>query len=305
VNRFEELGVARSATSTEIRHAYRNLVRIIHPDHCQDEALRRLAELQMQRLNETTEILLDPVRRQRYEAEIDRPLHPDPPAAAVLQQAFAAGQRQSNIGLAAWCLLAGMVVASLFWFLRESDAPRGLAPAIEAAASRPGPAENGDATLQVRLDELEQRLKILERKPPPGAVHQPSPEAAGKVPGMAGEWVDRLAISQAASPGGLAAEKRVHLTIWQQGDTLRGTYSSGYEVSGGQLSPIMTFRFDGRPSDGLLAWSGSQGAARAIQFRLLTTNTLLASWWDYGASKNSAGHSDTTILHRASAVTGN
>ena len=55
MNRFEELGLERSATATEIRQAYRNIVRLIHPDHCQDDNLRHLADLQMQRLNETAE----------------------------------------------------------------------------------------------------------------------------------------------------------------------------------------------------------------------------------------------------------
>jgi hypothetical protein len=301
VNRFEELGVARSATSTEIRQAYKNLVRLIHPDRCGDEKLRRLAELQMRRLNETADILLDPVRRQRYEAETDRQIRNYPPAVAVLQHAYAAGQRAANIRLAAWCLLAGMAIASLFWFLRESDSPaRGQAQPSEAQVSQSGPAESDDTALQGRLDNLEGRLRILELKP--GSVPRPAPPQAS---GISGEWLYRSAISRAASPGGLAAEKRISLTISEQGGILRGTYSSGYEISDGVLSAIITFHFDGKPSNGLVAWNGSQGTAGAIQFRLLTPNALLASWWAYGAAKKSTDDSDTTILHRVSGLTAN
>ena len=297
MNRFEELGVARSATSTEIRQAYKNLVRLIHPDRCGDDELRRLAELQMRRLNETADILLDPVRRKRYEAEIDHRLRNDQPA-VVLQRAYAAGQREANIRISAWCLLAGMVVASLFWFLRENDSTRNPALAPEAQVSQPGAAENGDTALQGRLDDLEGRLRILEQKP--GTAPRPSaPEATG----IAGEWLYRSAISPAASPGGLAAEKRITLTISDQGGILRGTYSSGYEISDGVLSSIITFHFDGEPNDGLVAWNGNQGTAGAIQFRLLTPNALLASWWAYGARRAPGDHSDTTIFHRASAFT--
>jgi hypothetical protein len=298
VNRFEELGVARSATSTEIHQAYKNLVRLLHPDHCRDEDVRRLAELQMRRLNETADILLDPVRRQCYEAEIDHPLRVDPPAAAIVQHAYTAGQREANMRLAAWCLLAGMAVASLFWFLRENDSPaRTLA---EAQVSQSGASENGDTALEGRLDDLEGRLRILEKKP--GDAPRPG---APRASGIAGEWLYRSAISPAASPGGLAAEKRISLTISERGGILRGTYSSGYEISDGVVSSIITFHFDGKPSDGLVAWNGNQGTAGAIQFRLLTPNALLASWWSYGARKDPGDHSDTTIFHRASALTVN
>ncbi len=296
MNRFEELGVARSATSTEIRQAYKNLVRLIHPDRCGDDEIRRLAELQMRRLNETADILLDPVRRKRYEAEIDQQLRNDQPAVAILQRAYAAGQREANIRIAAWCLLAGMVAASLFWFLRENDSARNPGQAAEAQVSPSGAAENGDTGLRGRLDDLEGRLRILEQKPPT-APRPGAPQATG----IAGEWLYRSAISPAASPGGLAAEKRITLTISDQGGVLRGTYNSGYEISDGVLSSIITFHFDGKPDDGLLAWNGDPGSAGAIQFRLLTPNALLASWWANGARRDPAYHSDTTIFHRASA----
>ena len=80
---------------------------------------------------------------------------------------------------------------------------------------------------------------------------------------MAGEWIYRTAISPAASPGGLAAEKRIDLHIAESGNTLRGTYNSGYEISGGMLSTIMVFRFDGRPTDGLLTWNAAYKARPA------------------------------------------
>jgi hypothetical protein len=301
VNRFEELGVARSATSTEIRQAYKNLVRLLHPDHCRDEDVRRLAGLQMRRLNETADILLDPVRRQRYEAEIDCQLRVEPPAAAILQHAYAAGQREANLKLAGWCLLAGMVVSSVFWFLRENDSPaRSPAQAPEAQVAQSGAAENGDTALAGRLDDLEGRLRILEHRP--GAAPRPAAPQATRI---AGEWLYRSALSLAASPGGLPAEKRISLTISEQGGILRGTYSSGYVISDGVVSSIIAFHFDGKPSDGLVAWNDSQGTAGAIQFRLLTPNALLASWWTYGARRDPVDRSDTTIFHRASALTVN
>jgi len=293
VNRFEELGVARTASSPEIRRAYKNLVRLMHPDRCRDEALRRLAELQMQRLNETAAILLDPVRRRRYEAEIDRPAGLEALPIAVIEQAYEAGQREGNKRLATWCVLGGMVTASLFWFIRESGGPIHPQPQSGELSAQPASAESGEVSLEGRLDQLEGRLRLLELKPGDAAPSAP------KATGLAGDWLYRAAISPAASPGGLAAEKRIVLKISEHAGSLRGTYSSGYEISGGALSTIMAFRFDGRPTDGQVSWTGSQGLAGDVQFRLLASDTLMASWWSYRAGKSTVDLSDATVFHRS------
>jgi len=306
MNRFEELGVGRSATPTEIRQAYKNIVRLIHPDRCQDESLRHLADLQMQRLNETAEILLDPVRRRRYEAQIDRQVQAGSSAVAVLEKAYAAGRRDANIRLAAWCLLGGMAAASLFWFVRDSDYPvRGVAQAPEAGLSQPAPAENGDTAMQGRLDDLEGRLRALELSPAPAAAAKKQVEAPAVGSGMAGDWSYRAPVSLAGRPGGLAPEKRVDLKISEQGGILRGTFNSGYQIPDGILSSTMAFRFEGHPTDGLVGWNGAQGVAGAIQFRLLAPNALLATWWVYGTGGNSANHSDSGLFHRAAALASN
>jgi hypothetical protein len=263
-----------------------------------------LADLQMQRLNETAAILLDPFQRQRYEAEIDHQLRAGSVAAAVLEKAYAAGRRDANIRLAAWCLLAGMVAASLFWFVRDADyAARSLALAPEAGLSPPTAAENGDSALQGRLGDLEGRLRALESGPAGSAKKQVEPSAVGS--GMAGDWSFRTPISLPVVPGGLAPEKRVDLKISEQGGILRGTYNSGYEIRDGILSTTVAFRFEGRPTGGLVGWNGAHGAAGAIQFRLLGPNALLATWWVYGTGSNSADHSDSGIFHRAAATTAN
>src|SRR5438874_8895151 len=64
---YAELGVDRTATPQEIRQAYRRLVRLVHPDHCDDEALRPLADQRMKRLNGILEALMDPAERARYD----------------------------------------------------------------------------------------------------------------------------------------------------------------------------------------------------------------------------------------------
>ncbi len=64
---YEELGVERSASPDEIRQAYKRLARLLHPDHCGDEQSRRLADLQMKRLNGLLRVLTNPSDRESYD----------------------------------------------------------------------------------------------------------------------------------------------------------------------------------------------------------------------------------------------
>src|SRR5258707_14977477 len=67
---YEELSLAESASVEEIRQAYKTLARLLHPDQQSEEPLRKVAELQMTRLNEIVAVLTDPLRREQYDASI-------------------------------------------------------------------------------------------------------------------------------------------------------------------------------------------------------------------------------------------
>jgi hypothetical protein len=67
---YEELGVDRSASADEIRQAYKHLVRLLHPDHCSDDRVRPLADLQMKRLNGVLRILTNPAEREIYDRSV-------------------------------------------------------------------------------------------------------------------------------------------------------------------------------------------------------------------------------------------
>src|SRR5207237_892696 len=96
---YEELGVAQSASREEIRRAYRQLVRLIHPDRCPDPETRRLADLQMMRLNGLLHTLSDPARRLVYDRSLRscapraapklRPAHALPAAGLIVCVAIA------------------------------------------------------------------------------------------------------------------------------------------------------------------------------------------------------------------------
>jgi hypothetical protein len=73
---YEELGLSKAASVEEIRQAYRQVARLIHPDQQTDDDLRRLAEVQMKRLNLILEVLTDPVRRREYDLSLAPPFPP-------------------------------------------------------------------------------------------------------------------------------------------------------------------------------------------------------------------------------------
>lgn len=66
MNYYEELGVEPTASEVEIRKAFRNLSRIIHPDQHRDERLKHLAEVQMKRLSGIVDILCHEETRLAY-----------------------------------------------------------------------------------------------------------------------------------------------------------------------------------------------------------------------------------------------
>ena len=67
---YDILGVSRSATSDDIKHAYRKLAVIYHPDKNPDPSAEHLFKI----INESYEILGDPTKRSRYDLELTDPL---------------------------------------------------------------------------------------------------------------------------------------------------------------------------------------------------------------------------------------
>jgi hypothetical protein len=69
-NHYELLGIDRAANDAQIEEAYRKYVALIHPDRFYDDPRRRTeAEQKLKQLNAVMEVLRDPVRRARYDAE--------------------------------------------------------------------------------------------------------------------------------------------------------------------------------------------------------------------------------------------
>jgi hypothetical protein len=83
---YRVLGVHPSASSEQIRAAYRDLARRLHPDHQRDASAPEvsLAERRMREINEAWRVLQDPARRRLYDVGREhRPVAPGRPAAGV------------------------------------------------------------------------------------------------------------------------------------------------------------------------------------------------------------------------------
>src|SRR5690242_18836533 len=67
---YDDLGLRATATDEEIREAYLNLVRLLHPDLQREPALKRFSENQMKRVGRAYAVLSDHERRRRYDGEL-------------------------------------------------------------------------------------------------------------------------------------------------------------------------------------------------------------------------------------------
>src|SRR4028118_48486 len=64
-NYYEVLGVRREASQAEIRNAYRNLAKTLHPDHPGGSAEK------FSRIQEANAVLSDPDRRREHDEALD------------------------------------------------------------------------------------------------------------------------------------------------------------------------------------------------------------------------------------------
>jgi hypothetical protein len=66
MDHYEELGLSRTATMQEIRHAYKVMARLVHPDG-QSVELREMAERQIKRLNQILATFTNEQNRREYD----------------------------------------------------------------------------------------------------------------------------------------------------------------------------------------------------------------------------------------------
>jgi hypothetical protein len=203
---YEELGVGPSASTEEIRQAYREMARVLHPDQQQDEILRRAAERQMKRLNAIVALLADPAERRRYDRTLAGGAGEGMVAGRLAAQAASAAlpalhwaaetARRSWV----WLVTAGLAGAGLATYLGTQTAgpaaPRmsatGVAPP-KAEAKPAAPAAQPQRAKASPVAAEPERRRVVPQPPPSG---EPREELARVPPPATG--AELQAVGQAA-----------------------------------------------------------------------------------------------------------
>jgi hypothetical protein len=321
---YEELGLGPDATVEQIRQAYRNLVRLLHPDQQADETLRRLAENQMKRLNSVHKTLTDPSLRRQYDAS----LSPEVAVPIVLPPSV---EKRKYFAIRDVALLViGVLAASLYWQMSAPSIHRSSALPVSSTVSQPlagstPPAREAVAgrstrtAAQTRLEleatRTERDSALAEAVEPPPAIEAAPPAAlpvirapvlaapfAAATPAVVqfgGTWVyvrPRVTASQKA----LYPAEYVEAVVVEEAGRLRGRYRARYQVADRPISSEVIFRFEGKADreTASLDWAGAGGARGELKLKLLSRNSMQLEWIATELGSQMGLASGTAILTR-------
>jgi curved DNA-binding protein CbpA len=285
VNHFEELGLGRSAGPEEIRHAYRTLASLLHPDRQRTEQHRKLADLQMKRLNAAIETLLDPARRSDYETQLDAPRRSTVPHVIVVPPppAEAESWRGAIDPRSVLLFAAGAIFATVLWYSLDSSQTRSAQPVASDSTI--------ETALRSRLAEMEERVQNLEKQRSEPTRRGDSPDRANR---FAGAWYYDL------GPSRTLASKRIDLNITEDNGVLHGTYRSQSNPFAHEPEDTISFDFSGKgdPGHARLPWITSDGGTGEIELRLIGRDTLDTRWWAFSLGKATGENHGSAVLRR-------
>lgn len=301
MDHYEELGIERSASLAEIRHAYRQLMALLHPDHARDETSRRLAELQAKRLNAMLAVLTDPVERDRYDRQLSEKELALAPLPSLRTRWRAPGWWWPVV-----CSVVGLSLLSVMWAPQRGvppiEAPPPPTPTVPVQATRkaPPPQRLFRRSMPPQISESSAREanEVLAPEPPrvplessflvgtsrndwetPAAIEAPSePPRAPPRSGFAGDWL--FLQESNVRRDGLYPPEYIELRVADEAGQLRGKYRARYQVTDRAISPAVEFEFLGRAgeNEARLPWTGRGGAHGEVTLRLLTTGALEVTW---------------------------
>jgi curved DNA-binding protein CbpA len=276
VDYYEELGVRRKASAEEVRRAYRNVARLLHPDRQADDALRRLAGLQMTRLNEILQTLTDPVLRREYDQGLRPPygVSFEPPAPPARSRG-----RWSSL---TWLSATLVAVGALVVFLVHDPGPQ-LAGGEDGILS--GVPQDGAAGARSNWS----TGRATPREGLPSREDQ----------GFGGEWFYAQPAKRTDSQG-LYPPEYIDVEISETRGNVKGMYSAKYAVADRPISPFVFFEFGGsaRPPSADLKWSGSDGVGGHVRLTLLSARLLRVDWSTDEPGEEQALISGTATLLR-------
>ena len=282
---YEELGISETASREEIRQAYKQLARLIHPDHCGDNPTRRLADLQLKRLNGILEMLLDPQGR----ADYDRSLMAL--AAAVAGEPLPEIARPWDARWAAPGAIAAAAALLILLVVLSAPKPPASSPAVpeitEAAPDKtpprarrvsarplPSPVSPQQAEWEPLVSYAYESHIAIPPLPFDVPAPRPQPATAPSKSALAGDWF--FVPARASDSSGYPPEY-IELRLRQQGGLLHGRYQARYRVADRAISPNVAFQFEGREG-GTMRWHGTSGANGEVNLRLLPDGELEVKW---------------------------
>jgi curved DNA-binding protein CbpA len=317
---YEELRVAPSASGREIRCAYRQLVKLLHPDKQQQPDLRCFAEAQLKRLNSIMAILMDPELRQRYDEELRlRRKEPSPPLAQRAPQLQPCTPPPQSL---VWGAATAIAILGFVWIFRGDEARSEAGRPAEPAAAKPvaagAPEANPKASRRktrksLRLDDppvssgqmqlstgapLTSAVRVpwlpAEERSPVQTAADTKPNTPPKTRGISGAWV--YSTQHPAIEKGMYAPAFVEIDIAEQDGRVQGRYRAAYRVGDSTVSPNVAFTFEGVAGSKELTWTGAHGAKGKLRLKLLTDKSMEAAWWTTEMGTVSELTSGTAVL---------
>jgi hypothetical protein len=289
VTYYEELGLDRNASVEEIRHAYRRLARLVHPDQCADAETRRLAELQMTRLNAVLAVLTDQEQRIRYDASLTFAIAGSRAVVVRYRRViYAAAGALALIGIAAALRPQRPVPLKIATTTEPSvgqPAPsrKSVPPSPPLATLRPRPKVDVPEAPEIAPPVVGTAADPLPALVPPllPVITPPPTEAAAPIsapaPRLAGRWL--FVASRGTKLAGYPPEF-IELRLSEAGGVLRGLYQARYRITDRAISPNVAFRFEGpaEPDGCVLPWQGPGESKGDVTLRLLSTGGLEVDW---------------------------
>ena len=267
---YEELSLSPTASTDQIRHSYKILARLLHPDQCHDEQVKHLAELQMRRLNQVFAVLTDPEERRRYDERLMGPVmparrrpsrfvNPLPPNRPWLRRAL--------IGLCVWGVPAVAFIGGMAVLLCYGSGAR---PALIASA----PAGPGDGVASAPL--------------------------ASAAEAFAGNWSyvapARPLSSRESDP------ESIELHVTGSAGLVSGHYQARYSAGDPPVESDVALQFEGTGGVpvGLFPWTGPGDSKGKVMLRLLSSDQLEVTWFatQHSAALNFTSGSAQLIRQR-------
>jgi hypothetical protein len=315
---YDDLGLAAGASGEEIREAYLNLVRLLHPDLSSEPSLKRFSENQLKRVSRAYAVLSDPARRRRYDAQLTGAAEDDPDEPVREERTVGRSRARAWITLG-WliCAFAGIVGIGWYESQQAGDPPAQVSAAPNPPASTTSPAQPPASTSDspdkpADLDAVQSQLaaaqaerdraleqtvlqakeldfltgRVLGGRPAPGASR------------LSGVWV--LPVGKVPVVASAFTPESVDLILSAQQDSVEGRFRARYPGMGAPDPPMVRFYLEGKIQEDVANanWAGEDGSKGEIQLKLASDNALQLVWSTTQPGKQSGPDSGTLALVR-------